>query len=212
VSHDLRAPVRHIQGFSQLLLQRDGNAMTPEGRHYLTTIQQSASNMAQMIDDLLNLSRIDRQDVARRPVDLNAVADEVIKELQQDLVGRDIEWRLERLPVSACDPGLIKIVFANLLSNAAKYTRHREPARIHIGQQLDGAGVPVVFVRDNGAGFDPRYAHRLFGVFQRLHAQEQFEGTGVGLATVGRIVKKHGGRIWADGAVDQGATFYFTLG
>ncbi|MGH9140438.1 MAG: sensor histidine kinase [Vicinamibacterales bacterium] len=211
VSHDLRAPVRHIAAFSRLLAEEHAKDLQPAALRYLTTIQQAAHNMAQMIDDLLNLSRIERQELVSRAVDLNAVVAEVIHELEHDLAGRTIAWNVASLPTVNGDRGLIKLVFTNLLSNAVKYTRNRQTAEIQVGQAV-GDDATVLFVKDNGAGFDPRYADKLFGVFQRLHRAEEFEGTGVGLATVERIIKKHSGRIWAEAAVDSGATFYFSLG
>jgi signal transduction histidine kinase len=209
VSHDLRTPVRHIEGFSQLLLAQCAGLPATALRH-VQTIRDSAQRMSQMIEALLNLSRIDRQGLGRRPVDLNALAADVIRELQPDLAGRAIEWHVAPLPQIDCDRDLMRVVFVNLLSNAAKYTRGRQPAIVHVGAERHGRA-DVIFVKDNGAGFDDRYAEKLFGVFQRLHAQEDFEGTGVGLATVHRIVKKHGGSIWASAAPDKGAAFYFTL-
>jgi light-regulated signal transduction histidine kinase (bacteriophytochrome) len=210
VSHDLRAPVRHIAGFSRLLLEQHREHLPPDALRHVAVIEQAAQNMAHMIDDLLNLSRIERQALVARDVDLNAVVAEVLQELQHDLVDRTIEWRLDPLPTAMCDRGLMKLVFTNLLSNAAKYSRHRPRAAVHVGQTVHDGEV-VVFVKDNGAGFDANYAHKLFGVFQRLHRSDEFEGTGVGLATVERIVRKHGGMIWAEGALDEGATFFFTL-
>ncbi len=207
VSHDLRAPVRHIAGFSELLLEAHRQSLPPDAVRYVTAIQQSAKNMARMIEDLLNLSRIERQPLVRHTIDLNSVVANVVRELERDTAGRTIDWRLEPLPTIAGDPGLIKIVFTNLLSNAVKYTRRKEVAVITVGQ-VDDQSATVVFVRDNGAGFDPAYADRLFTVFQRLHRADEFEGTGVGLATVERIVRRHGGTIRAEAIVDVGATFY----
>jgi light-regulated signal transduction histidine kinase (bacteriophytochrome) len=210
VSHDLRAPVRHIDGFARLLRAEIGSSASEAALKHLGTIERSAGSMAQMIDDLLNLAQLDRKGIVRRAVDLNAVVAEVIRELDADTSGRTIEWRLDTLPTLDCDPGLVRIVFANLLANAVKYTRRRARAVIEVGYRPDNRRA-IVFVKDNGAGFDPRYAAKLFGVFQRLHRQDEFEGTGVGLATVARIVRKHGGAIWADAAPDAGATFFFSL-
>ena len=210
ISHDLRAPVRHIEGFSQLLVEEHGGELQQKAIEYVSTIQRSARNMSQMIEDLLNLARLDRQSLARTTVDLNVVVADVIHELQTDVGNRSVEWQVGALPIASCDPGLIKLVWTNLLSNALKYTRNRERAVIQIGQRSEG-GATVCFVKDNGAGFDPQFAGKLFGVFQRLPRADEFEGTGVGLATVERIVRKHGGRIWAEAIRGEGASFYFTL-
>jgi len=210
VAHDLRAPLRHIDGFSKILQDDFGPILDATAQHYLKMIRDSAKNMGQLVDDLLKLGRIGRQPLQRRPTDLNSLVESVLRDLQPECNGRQIDWRVEELPSVECDPGLVKQVFTNLLSNAAKYTRRRETAIIEVGQvTLDGE--PVFSIRDNGAGFDQRYAHKLFGVFQRLHRADEFEGTGVGLATVQRIVQKHGGRIWAEAEVDKGATFFFAL-
>jgi light-regulated signal transduction histidine kinase (bacteriophytochrome) len=210
VSHDLRSPVQHIEGFSELLMDEHASELPPNALDYVTTIRRSAGNMAQMIEDLLNLARLDRQHLLRERVDLNTIASDVIGELQQDVGGRSVEWDIGTLPIVSCDSGLMKLVFTNLLSNALKYTRNRERAVIRIGQRFDGA-TTACFVQDNGAGFDQLDAGKLFGVFQRLHRSDEFEGTGVGLATVERIIRKHGGRIWAEAVRGEGATFCFTL-
>jgi PAS domain S-box-containing protein len=210
VSHDLRAPLRHIDGFSKILMDDYSDSLDPRAQRYLGLIRGGAHTMGRMIDDLLQMARVDRRDLSRQPTDLNAVVAEVLDELRSDVADRAIEWSIEPLPIVSCDPGLIKLVFGNLLSNAVKYTRSREPAIIRVAQE-PGSGPPVIVVQDNGAGFDPRYADKLFGVFQRLHRADEFEGTGIGLATVQRIIQKHGGRVWADAAVDRGATFSFTL-
>jgi light-regulated signal transduction histidine kinase (bacteriophytochrome) len=166
--------------------------------------------MDELIHDLLALAHVGRQELDLQPANLNTVVRDVIRDLGPETAGRDIEWRIGPLPVFDCDPGLIKQVFYNLLSNAVKYTRPRHPAVIEAGQ-LVREDQTVVFIRDNGVGFNMKYAHKLFGVFERLHRREDFEGTGVGLATVQRIVHKHGGRIWAEAKIEQGATFFFTL-
>jgi light-regulated signal transduction histidine kinase (bacteriophytochrome) len=209
VAHDLRAPLRHINAFSKILLDDYAPALDATAQHYLTRVRYGAT-MSQLVDDLLRLGQVSRQALVRRPADLNALVESVLLDLQPECAGRQIEWRIDLLPSVECDPGLMKQVFTNLLSNAVKYTRRREEAVIEVGQvMLQGA--PTLFIRDNGAGFDQKYAHRLFGVFQRLHGAEEFEGTGVGLATVQSIVQKHGGRIWAEAQVDKGATFFFAL-
>lgn len=211
VAHDLRAPLRHIHGFSGLLQQDPESVLSADGRHSLDCIRKGALRMEKLLEDLLNLSRFGRQSLQRRDVDLKKLVRQVIDDLAPDLKDRQIVWKVDDLPVVNCDPALMKIVFANLLSNAVKFTRPRPTATIEVGQTTR-QGEAVLFVRDNGAGFDMRHADKLFGVFQRLHRAEEFEGTGVGLATVHRILQKHGGRIWAEAAPDRGAVFYFTSG
>jgi light-regulated signal transduction histidine kinase (bacteriophytochrome) len=210
VSHDLRAPIRQIEGFSKILSEHLGEAIDPQAQQYLRRIQEGSQQMGRLVDDLLHLARLGQQDVKLRVVSLNAIVDEVVTNLQEDIGGRDVTVKVTELPTIACDPGLMKVVFTNLLSNAVKYTRPRQAAIIEVGQSTD-RDWPAVFVRDNGVGFDMKYADKLFGVFQRLHRVEEFEGTGVGLATVQRIIRKHGGQIWAKAALDEGATFSFTL-
>lgn len=211
VSHDLRAPLRHIVGFSKMLAEECGETLKPEGRHYLERIQDGTRRMGTLVDDLLNLSRIGRHELRIQVTGLDSIVRDVISELRPDTEGRAIEWKVGTLPYVEADPALLKVIFHNLISNALKYTRPRSPAIIQIGSE-DADGLPAVFVRDNGVGFNMKYADKLFGVFQRLHRAEDFEGTGVGLATVQRVVQKHGGRIWADAELDKGATFYFSLG
>jgi signal transduction histidine kinase len=211
VSHDLRAPLRHIDGFSKLLLEEHGPELSDQARHYLSRVRDGARRMGQLVDDLLSLSRVGRQEVRWQIVGLSSLVEEVRCDLKPETEGRQIDWRISSLPFVECDPALMKQVFANLLSNAVKFTRPRERAVIEVGTMTRN-GQPVVFVRDNGVGFSMKYADKLFGIFQRLHRQEDFEGTGVGLATVQRIIHKHGGRVWAEGALDKGATFYFVFG
>jgi light-regulated signal transduction histidine kinase (bacteriophytochrome) len=163
------------------------------------------------VDDLINLARIGRREISKQRVRLEDVVREAIAELPPETRERSIEWLIEPLAYADCDPGLLKIVFSNLLANAAKFTRTREKAMIEVGE-CESRGAPAYFVRDNGVGFDPQYADKLFGVFQRLHREEDFEGTGIGLATVQRIIRRHGGEIWAKSEPDRGATFFFTLG
>ncbi|HUR59111.1 MAG TPA: ATP-binding protein, partial [Opitutaceae bacterium] len=212
VSHDLRAPLRHIDYFSTMLQKQlppeklDGN-----GRRHLTTISDSARNMGQLIDDLLAFARIGRAPLHKVRVRLDAVVAEVRRDLQREIGSRNIAWQVNALPEVEGDPALLRQVFANLLGNAVKYTRQRPEAQIEIGIQPAPAREVIVYVRDNGAGFDMQYADKLFGVFQRLHSNTEFEGTGVGLANVRRIVQRHGGRTWAEGQVGAGATFFFTL-
>lgn len=211
VAHDLRAPLRHIHGFSDLLQQDSESLLSVDGRHSLDCVRKGTLRMEKLLEDLLNLSRFGRQSLHRRDVDLKKLVGEVMDDLAPDLKDRQIVWKVADLPVVNCDPALMKIVFGNLLSNAVKFTRPRPTATIEVGETTR-QGEPALFVRDNGAGFDMRHAGRLFGVFQRLHRAEDFEGTGVGLATAQRILQKHGGRIWAEAAPDKGATFYFTCG
>jgi PAS domain S-box-containing protein len=211
VSHDLRAPLRHLSGFSRLLHEEYGSALDTTAQRYLEIIQRDAINMGHLVDGLLNLGRIGRQELACQPVNLNELLDEVRQEVDYEANQRSITWRIAELPVIDCDANLMKLVFANLLSNALKYTRRCDQAVIEIGSRRSQANT-IIFVRDNGAGFDQKYADKLFGMFQRLHHADEFEGTGVGLATVQRIVRKHGGKIWAEGEVGKGATFSIELG
>jgi light-regulated signal transduction histidine kinase (bacteriophytochrome) len=208
VSHDLRAPLRHIDGFARILREDYGPQLDSPAQHYLDRVQQGAGQMGQLIEDLLAFSRTARQSIRRQSVSLQQLVEEVQQTL--DTGDRRIEWRLHLLPVAPCDPVLMKQVLLNLLANAVKFTRPRERAVIEVGAESRN-GQPVLYVRDNGVGFPMKYADKLFGVFQRLHRQEDFEGTGVGLAIVQRIIHKHGGRVWAESELDRGATFYFTL-
>lgn len=210
VAHDLRAPLRHIQGFSDALIEECTQQLDDTGRKYLSRIVDSTRRMDQLISDLLGLAHVGRQELQLQPADLGAMVADIVRDMEQETLGRHIEWHIGALPLVECDPGLTKQIFYNLLSNAVKYTRPRDPAVIEIGQ-IAQDGECVIFVRDNGVGFNMKYVHKLFGVFERLHRREDFEGTGVGLATVQRIVHKHGGRIWAEAALDQGATFFFTV-
>lgn len=209
VSHDLRAPLRHIEGFVEILTC-SCTQLDEEARGHLQTITASAKQMGQLIDDLLAFSRTARAELTKGAVPLDSVVRTVTRELQSEIAGRPVEWIIGELPVIEADPSLLRQVVVNLLTNAVKYTRGRNPARIEVGCMADPAET-VIFVRDNGVGFDPRYVHKLFGVFQRLHRASDFEGTGVGLANVRRIIHRHGGRTWAEGAIDKGATFYFSL-
>jgi len=211
VSHDLRAPLRHIGGFSKILLEDFAATMHPEARQHLQRIEDGARRMGLLVDELLNLARVGRHSLSLQATSLDLVVADVISILQPEAQGRGIEWKVAHLPSAECDPILIKQVFQNLLANALKFTRPRERALIEISQRQE-AGQMVIAVSDNGVGFDMKYQDKLFGVFQRLHRAEDFEGTGIGLATVQRIVHKHGGRVWAESELDQGATFFFTLG
>ncbi|MEJ5225089.1 MAG: ATP-binding protein, partial [Anaerolineales bacterium] len=211
VSHDLRAPLRSISGFARILLDDFAQDIPSEARGYLRRIHDGAQQMGRLIDDLLAFSRLGRQDLKKSTVDMFAVAREVCDSLAEEYAGRQVRIVLGLLPPAHADYGLITRVYANLIGNAIKYTRHREMAEIEIGC-LHKHGTSIYYVKDNGAGFNMKYADKLFGVFQRLHRQDEFEGTGVGLATVKRIITKHGGEIWAEAEEDKGATFYFTLG
>jgi light-regulated signal transduction histidine kinase (bacteriophytochrome) len=210
VAHDLRAPLRHVQGFAKMLSEDFGPKMPAEAQEHVRDIVNGAQHMGRLVDDLLSLARIGRQEMKAQVTGLNSLVEEVLKDLKHETEGREIEWRIGTLPFADCDPGLMKLAFYNLLSNAVKYTRPRKPAIIEVGQTKT-EGPPTVFVRDNGVGFSMKYADKLFGVFQRLHRTEDFEGTGVGLATVQRIIHKHGGHIWAEAELDKGATFYMSL-
>ena len=211
VSHDLRAPLRHMDGFSRLLIEEHSAELSSDAQEYLSTIRNSAVHMGLLVDGLLNLARLGRKPLSMQVTGLNSLAEEVRMDLNGANPDRLIEWKIATLPFVDCDALLMKQVFANLLSNAVKYTRPRKPAVIEVGETLQD-GVRAVFVRDNGVGFYMKHANKLFGAFQRLHRSEDFEGTGVGLATVQRIIHKHGGRVWAEAEPDKGATFYFTLG
>jgi PAS domain S-box-containing protein len=211
VSHDLRAPLRHIDGFARILRDEHSGQLTEDGRRYLERVLVSANNMGHLIDDLLNLARIGRREMVKQKVKLDDLVRQAVAELPDEPDTREIEYRIEPLPEQDCDPGLLKLVFLNLLSNAVKFTRSCQVAVIEVGtREIDGA--TAFLVRDNGVGFDPKYADKLFGVFQRLHRQEDFEGTGIGLATVQRIIHRHGGKIWAESELGRGSTFIFTLG
>jgi signal transduction histidine kinase len=211
VSHDLRAPLRHIEGYVGMLRRATEGILPENASRYLNTISSASVEMGQLIDDLLAFSRMSAEEMHEAPVELGTVIEEVLRGLHLATRDRRIEWKIESLPRVIGDFAMLRQVFANLIDNAIKYTKGRELAEIEIGVAGVEDGRRIFFVRDNGAGFDMRYAHKLFGVFHRLHNAEEFEGTGIGLATTRRIVERHGGRTWAEGIVDQGATFYFTL-
>jgi signal transduction histidine kinase len=211
VSHDLRAPLRAIDGFARILVEDHGAELSPGARQHLEVIARRTTHMGQLIDDLLAFSRLGRQPLSRMAIDMTALARQVVDEARRADPSRRVEIAIADLPPAVAERALVRQVLQNLIQNALKFTRTRADARIDVGATTDAGGQAAYFVRDNGVGFDMQYADKLFGVFQRLHRSEDFEGTGVGLAIVQRIVHKHGGRTWADAAVDRGATFYFTL-
>ena len=210
VSHDLRAPLRHMSGFADLLQKRMKDRLDNDEARYLALISDAAKKMDRLIADLLNYSRLGQQELKKSEVDLNQLVDESVSQLAIITTGRDITWNLGKLPVVYGEQSLLKLVFVNLISNAVKFTSTRSSAEIEIGCET-AADEDICFIRDNGVGFSMEHEDRLFGVFQRLHPESKFEGSGIGLANVRRIMALHGGRTWAEGAVDKGATFYFTL-
>ncbi|MDD5261228.1 MAG: ATP-binding protein [Methylacidiphilales bacterium] len=216
VSHDLRAPLRHIDGFIDLLKSNPALESDPVSRRHMDVISNSARKMSQLIDDLLEFSRLGRSSLQPIRFEMRKLVDEAIHQMEPETRGRKIFWKIGELPSVEGDPALLRQVWINLISNAVKYTQTRFEATIEIGRHFSSANTPVTddvvfYVRDNGVGFDMRYASKLFGVFQRLHNTQKFEGTGIGLASVQRILHRHGGRCWAEGQVEQGATFYFCL-
>jgi PAS domain S-box-containing protein len=232
VSHDLRAPLRHVMGFVDLLQKDAGSALAPKSLRHLSNISSAAKRMGDLIDDLLVFSRVGRAALQKADIHLDVLVRETLGDFQAETKGRNIAWQIRPLPVVRGDRALLRMVLVNLISNAVKFTGHCAQAKIEIGCAPNGDGSPrepggaeatgrtaevvprgetVIFIRDNGAGFDPRYADKLFGVFQRLHSEDEFEGTGIGLANVQRIIHRHGGRVWAEGVVDGGATFYFSI-
>jgi signal transduction histidine kinase/HAMP domain-containing protein len=210
VSHDLRGPLRHMSGYAEIVHDDPASKLSDEARTCLGRISGAATRLSRLVDSLLNLGRVGRQELVLQRIRLDDLVTAALRELESETKNRRVEWHRQRLPIVDCDPSLMHIVFVNLISNALKYSRPRDVAIIHIGMQVEN-GETAVLVRDNGVGFDPRFQAKLFGVFERLHSATAFEGTGIGLATVDRIIKKHGGRIWAKSAVDEGATFFFTL-
>lgn len=210
VSHDLRAPLRHINGYVDLLNQRFSDQLPEKAQHYLKTITNASKQMGALIDDLLQFSRTGRKEVHREKTNMNQLLNEVLEDLNPDIKNRKISWDIQHLPDVSVDSALLKQVWINLVDNALKYTRNKEIAEISIGHYEENKHL-VFYVRDNGVGFNMQYAHKLFGVFQRLHAQTEFEGTGIGLANVQRIIHKHNGQVWAEAETDKGATFYFSL-
>jgi PAS domain S-box-containing protein len=211
VSHDLRAPLRHVQGYIELLKGEMKGQLSEKAQRYMETVSGAARKMSQLIEDLLGFSRMGRAAMTQSAVDPNVLVQRTRHELEHAIGGRNINWKVSPLPMVHADPAMLQLVFANLIGNAVKYSRKRDPAEIEIGSAGMEGGRHVFFVRDNGAGFDMSNIERLFGVFQRLHGVDEFEGTGIGLANVRRIVARHGGRTWAEGKTDAGATFYFTV-
>jgi signal transduction histidine kinase len=210
ISHDLRAPLRHIVGFAELLGQHAATALDEKSRGYTTTILDAGNRMGALIDDLLAFSRIGRAETRASTVSLRDLVHEVVEEMRHEMAGRTVSWHIGDLPDLYCDRPMLRMVFMNLITNAVKFTRPRERAEIEIGSFEEARGV-VVFVRDNGVGFDMKYANKLFRVFQRLHPSAEFEGTGIGLATVERIIQRHGGTVWAEGSVNGGAMLSFAF-
>jgi signal transduction histidine kinase len=211
VSHDLRAPLRAVNGYTSILLEEFSGGLSAEGLGFLKRVKENGDHMGHLIDDLLAFSRLGRQALRVQPVHTRSVVDRALAQLAPAINGRQVELIIGELPDCESDPALLEQVYVNLIGNAFKYSRMRKGARVVIGAKQGDSETPVYFVKDNGAGFDMQYADKLFGVFQRLHRSQDFEGTGVGLAIVQRIVNRHGGRVWADGKVNEGATFYFTL-
>jgi PAS domain S-box-containing protein len=211
VSHDLRAPLRHVVGFVGLLEKDAGQSLPEKSLRYLTTISQSAKKMEHLIDNLLSFARIGKSEIRKVEVNLDKLVEETLGDFREQAKERNIAWTIQRLPTVQADSALLRLVLVNLISNAVKFTAGRAEVRIEIGCAPERDIETVIFIRDNGAGFDPTYTKRLFGVFQRLHSESEFEGTGIGLANVQRIIRRHGGRVWAEGVVDGGATFYFSI-
>jgi PAS domain S-box-containing protein len=211
VSHDLRTPLRHVLGFAGLLRQETAGTLHPGALRHLESITLAAGRMSELIDDLLAFSRIGRSELHKRPVDLGELLQSARHDLRQEIEGREIEWVVHPLPVVRADHSLLRQAMVNLVSNALKFTAPRQKARIEIGPSAGDPEETVVCIRDNGVGFDPQYTGKLFGVFHRLHHDREFEGTGIGLANVRRIVQRHGGRVWAEGQPGRGAAFYFAL-
>jgi signal transduction histidine kinase len=211
VSHDLRAPLRHIHGYAEMLTAATAGQLTDKAQRYLKTISDASVELGLLIDSLLAFSRMGRAELHETRVPLDVLVQDTIRGLEMATQGRNIEWKIAPLPLVLGDSTVLKAVFANLIGNAVKYSSKRDPAQIEIGCAGEEAERAILFVRDNGAGFDMRYVDKLFGVFQRLHTAAEFEGTGIGLAIVRRIISRHGGRTWAEGKLNEGATFYFTL-
>jgi PAS domain S-box-containing protein len=211
ISHDLRAPLRHMVGFTELLQKNAASLLNEKSQRYVMMILESAKRMGNLIDDLLGFSRIGRAETHKTMVNLEQLVQEAVSEVRQETDGRNVIWKVGALPAWYGDRSMLRLALVNLISNAAKFTRTRPQAEIEIGCKEQKKDQVVLFIRDNGVGFDMKYVNKLFGVFQRLHPPEAFEGTGIGLATVQRIVHRHGGSVWAESQIDHGATFYFSL-
>jgi two-component system, sensor histidine kinase and response regulator len=211
VSHDLRAPLRHVVGYLQMLHEDCASTLNDTAQKYLSAVARAARKMGVLIDDLLSFSRMMRVDLHRARVNMNDLVNETLQDLTSDTQGRKIDWKIDPLPEVVGDRSMLKQVWVNLLSNAAKYTRRRDDAAVEVRCERTPAGEMEFSVHDNGAGFDMKHVDKLFGVFQRLHREEEYEGTGIGLANVRRIVHRHGGRTWAEGKLNEGAIIYFTL-
>jgi light-regulated signal transduction histidine kinase (bacteriophytochrome) len=212
VSHDLRVPLRAIDGFSRILLEDYEDKLDEEGIRLLNIVRDNTAKMGHLIDDILLLSRAGRQEMKMSEIDMESLANNSFNEFQEEIKGRELQFEVDKLPHAYGDRALLSQVFQNLIGNAIKFTRNRNPAVIEVGAKGDEDDKEnVYYVRDNGAGFDMKYINKLFGLFQRLHSPEEFEGTGVGLSIVQRIIKRHGGHVWGEGKVDEGATIYFTL-
>jgi light-regulated signal transduction histidine kinase (bacteriophytochrome) len=211
VAHDLRAPLRHVTAFVELLQKDAAPSLSEINCGHLTTISRASKRMVELIDDLLAFSRVGRAEMQKTECDLDQLVKETLRDFQADTQERKIVWEIHPLPSVRADGALLRLVLVNLISNAVKFSGNRAAAKIEIGCAPGAKGETVIFIRDNGAGFDPEYAGKLFGVFQRLHSRDEFEGTGIGLANVQRIIKRHGGRVWAEGVVNRGATFYFSI-
>jgi light-regulated signal transduction histidine kinase (bacteriophytochrome) len=211
VSHDLRAPLRHLTGFVNLLEKHKPKELDEKSRHYLKVISDSAVKMGRLIDDILSFSRLGRAELRRRRINMDGLVKEARDLIRQDLQEREILWKVDVLPEVNADPEMLKMVVTNLIANAVKFTRQKDRGVIEIGCLDDQPDEDIFYFKDNGSGFDMRYEDKLFGLFQRLHHEKDFEGTGLGLANVRRIIARHGGRTWAEGKVGEGATFYFSL-
>jgi light-regulated signal transduction histidine kinase (bacteriophytochrome) len=211
VSHDLRTPLRHVMGFAKNLQNDGGSSFSENAVGNLSSIYRAAEQMEELIDDLLAFARVGQMEMQKAEVDLNGLVAETVRGFAGDTNGRGVTWKIHALPPVLADRALLRLALVNLVSNAVKFTKNRAEATIEIGCTTNDQDGTVIYVRDNGAGFDAKYATKLFGVFQRMHTQEEFEGTGIGLANVQRIIRRHGGRIWTEAAVDRGATFYFSL-
>jgi light-regulated signal transduction histidine kinase (bacteriophytochrome) len=211
VSHDLRAPLRHLASYLGELQEQPDQTFSKNNLGLLTKCFQATKRMGNLIEDLLAFSRVSTASVKKKAVNLDELIRETLNDYSPEIKDRQIEWNIQQMGVAEADPALLRLVFGNLISNAVKFTGGRTNPKIEIGCTRDSINETVFFVRDNGAGFDPEYTEKLFGLFQRLHSQEEFEGTGLGLANMQRIILRHGGRVWAEGAVDVGATFYFAL-